>query len=32
LLREVEQQTGIIRQLARCFTDYRDEELIEHSV
>ena len=32
LLREVEQHTGIIRQLARCFTDYRDEELSEHSV
>jgi hypothetical protein len=32
LLREVEQHTGIIRQLARCFTDHRDEELIEHSV
>lgn len=32
LLREVEQQTGIIRQLAGCFTDHRDEELIEHSV
>jgi hypothetical protein len=32
LLREVEHLTGIIRQLAGCFTDYRDEELIEHSV
>ncbi len=32
LLREVEQHTGIIRQLTRCFTDHRDEELIEHSV
>jgi len=32
LLREVEQHTGIIRQLARCFTDHRDEELTEHSV
>ncbi len=32
LLREVEQHTGIIRQLARCFTDHRDEELIDHSV
>ena len=32
LLREVEQHTGIIGQLARCFTDHRDEELIEHSV
>ena len=32
LLREVEQHTGLIRQLAQCFTDHRDEELIEHSV
>jgi hypothetical protein len=32
LLREVEEHTGIIRRLAGCFTDYRDEELIEHSV
>ena len=31
-LREVEQHTGIIRQLAECFTDYRDQDLIEHSV
>ena len=32
LLREVEEQTGIIRQLSRCFTDHRDEDLIEHSL
>ncbi len=32
LLREVEQHTGIIRRLTGCFTDHRDEELIEHSV
>lgn len=32
LLREVEKHTGFIRQMARCFTDYRDENLIEHSV
>jgi len=32
LLREVEEHTGIIRQMARCFADYRDEDLIEHSV
>jgi hypothetical protein len=32
LLREVEQHTGIIRQFAACFTDHRDEDLIEHSV
>jgi len=32
LLREVEEHTGIVRQLARCFTDHRDEEAIEHPV
>jgi hypothetical protein len=32
LLREVEERTGIIRQLADCFTDYRDEDRLEHSV
>lgn len=32
LLREVEERTGILRQFAACFTDHRDEELIEHSV
>lgn len=32
LLREVERQTGIIRQFAACFTDHRDPELIEHTV
>ncbi len=32
LLREVEEHTRIIRQLAGCFTDHRNEELIEHSV
>lgn len=32
LLGEVEQRTGIIRRLAGCFTDHRDEDLIEHSV
>jgi len=32
LLREVEEQTGIIRQLSRCFTDHRDEDLLEHSL
>jgi len=31
LLREVEARTGILRQLAACFTDYRDPELIEHT-
>jgi len=32
LLREAERITGIIRQFAACFTDYRDPELIEHTV
>ncbi len=32
LLREVEEHTGIIRRLARCFTDHRDEQRLEHSV
>lgn len=32
LLQEVEQQTGILRQFAACFRDYRDRELIEHTV
>jgi Transposase DDE domain group 1 len=30
LLRKVEELTGIIRQFAACFTDYRNPELIEH--
>ena len=32
LLREVEQQTKIIQQFAACFTDFRDPELVEHTV
>jgi Transposase DDE domain group 1 len=32
LLRTTEELTGIIRQFARCFTDHRNPELIEHSV
>lgn len=32
LLREVEERFGIIRQFAGCFTDHRDEELVEFSV
>ena len=32
LLREVERRTGILKRLSRCFTDYRDPELIEHTV
>lgn len=31
LLREVEQRFGIIHQFAACFTDYRNEDLIEFS-
>lgn len=30
LLREVEPRFGFIASFARCFTDYRDPELIEH--
>jgi len=32
LLREVEVRFGIIRQFAECFKDYRNAELIEHTV
>ncbi len=32
LLREAERVTGIIGQFARCFTDYRDPDRIEHTV
>src|SRR3954463_1775777 len=32
LLRETERLTGIIRQFAACFTDYRNPDLIEHTV
>lgn len=32
LLREVEAKTGLLRELARCFDDFRDPDLIEHSV
>jgi hypothetical protein len=32
LLREVERKTGIIRQLAACFTDHRRQDLVEHSL
>jgi hypothetical protein len=32
LLREVEKQCGILKQVAGCFRDYRDPERIEHSV
>ena len=32
LLREVEARTGLLAKLAQCFDDFRDEDLIEHSV
>jgi hypothetical protein len=32
LLRQVEQRTGIVRQFANCFRDYRDPDKIEHRV
>lgn len=32
LLREVEKRTGIIDGFARCFEDWRDPDLIEHTV
>src|SRR5271157_2865162 len=32
LLREVEKRTGVLRQFAACFSDYRDPERIEHTV
>src|SRR4029077_15870467 len=32
LLRQVEQRTGMVRQFANCFRDYRDPDKIEHSV
>jgi len=32
LLREVEKRIGILHQFAACFTDYRNVDLIEHTV
>jgi len=32
LLREVEARTGILRRFAACFTDYRDPDLVEHTI
>ena len=32
LLREVDARLGITERLARCFRDYRGEDLVEHSV
>jgi hypothetical protein len=32
LLRELESRTGLLSRLAGCFDDYRDPELVEHTV
>src|SRR5713101_6587129 len=32
LLREVEKRIGILHQFAACFSDYRNADLIEHTV
>ena len=32
LLREVEKRIGVVRQFAACFRDYRNPDLIEHTV
>jgi hypothetical protein len=32
LLREVAERTGLLRRFADCFTDYRRQDLIEHTV
>ncbi len=32
LLRELDEKIGLVRQFSDCFRDYRDSELIEHSV
>ena len=32
LLREVERRTGLIAGMTKCFTDHRDQRLIEHTV
>ena len=32
MLREVEKRSGILKRLAGCFRDYRDEDRIEHTV
>lgn len=32
LLREVEKRTNILGRFAQCFTDHRNQDLIEHSV
>jgi len=32
LLREVAKRSGLLERFARCFSDYRDPRLIEHTV
>jgi hypothetical protein len=32
LIAEVDQMFGVLQQYAKCFTDHRDQEVIEHSV
>jgi len=32
LLREIEEQCGIIKQLAHCFSDWRNQDYVAHSV
>ena len=32
LLREVEKRTGILKQFAGCFQDYRDPRFVEHRI
>jgi hypothetical protein len=32
LLREVEARTGIVRRFAACFSDFRDPDLVDHTV
>ena len=32
LLREIESKTGLLAGFARCFDDFRDPELVEHTV
>ena len=32
MLREVESRIGVLKRFAGCFTDYRNQKLIEHSV
>jgi Transposase DDE domain group 1 len=32
ILRELERHSGLIRDFAGCFVDYRDQRYVEHSV